>query len=110
MTPEKKAELLRSLFDLEDESVGRILELGQMNEAELLAESNRLHNQERHRIDAWGRRRCKCGKLNRDCGELTHQIETIDPLPPTLLRCAKTVSPKGTIHEWVIDALKRDEV
>ena len=105
MTPEKKAELIRSLFDLEDAPVEWILELGQMDESALIAESSRLRKREKARLRAWGNLRCQCGKLNKNCGELMHQITVIDPIPPMMLTSEKEVCP-SVLHEWIIDELK----
>jgi hypothetical protein len=107
MTPEKKAALIRSLFDLEDASVEWILELGQMDEPALIAESSRLRKREKARLRAWGRRRCSCGNLNKNCGELMHAITTISPTLPMSLCYPKTTSP-SVLHSWVVDKLVED--
>jgi hypothetical protein len=80
-----------------------------MSKAELLAEWKRLDHAEAERRRRWENTRCKCGKLNKNCGELMHQIEAIEPFPSPFLDAAVRTRSKATVHDWTHDWTKEKD-
>ena len=84
-----KLEIIEEHLDREDQSPAEIARLLRLTKPALLAEFKRRAKNEAAARRAWENRRCKCGKLNKNCGDLFHAIEMIEPWPTPFATVAK---------------------
>lgn len=98
-----KAKLIAELLDCEVGLVEDILELRTKDTQRLVAQLKDQRHHAEGLYRAWGNRRCpdpSCRKLNKNCGEIMHQISTLESWPTAFATFPKTRAP-GTTHAWM---------
>jgi hypothetical protein len=96
-----KLEIIEANIDPEEWSVAEVARLLRLTKPALIAEFKRRARNAAKAQRAWGNRRCKCGKLNKNCGDLMHAIEMIEPWPTPFLDAANKSKAPGMVHSWL---------
>jgi hypothetical protein len=100
-----KIEMIEDRYGPEDLSVSEIARMLKTPIKALRAEWAKADRAAAARERRWGNQKCRCGKLNKNCGDMFHMIENIEPWPSLGFDLPKTKAP-GPVHEWVTEETK----